>query len=284
MTSSKTAPSEIANSIQVGDYTLNYHDQGEGDVILLIHGSGPGVTSWANWRGVIPVLSQQARVIAPDMLGFGYTSCPADLKLDPETWVNSLVGLMDALSIERVSIVGNSFGGAIALAFAKAHPERVKQLVLMGAAGLSFPITDGLDKVWGYQPSLQAMRDLMEVFNYDHSIINDDLVSMRYQASIRDDVQTRFAQLFPEPRQQGVEMLALSEDDLRSLPHKTLLIHGRDDQVIPLETSERMVRLIADSQLHVFGQCGHWVQIEKTKEFTRLLVDFLIEQPVTKGV
>ncbi len=284
MTSSKTAPSEIANSIQVGDYTLNYHDQGEGDVILLIHGSGPGVTSWANWRGVIPVLSQQARVIAPDMLGFGYTSCPADLKLDPETWVNSLVGLMDALSIERVSIVGNSFGGAIALAFAKAHPERVKQLVLMGAAGLSFPITDGLDKVWGYQPSLQAMRDLMEVFNYDHSIINDDLVSMRYQASIRDDVQTRFAQLFPEPRQQGVEMLALSEDDLRSLPHKTLLIHGRDDQVIPLETSERMVRLIADSQLHVFGQCGHWVQIEKAKEFTRLLVDFLIEQPVTKGV
>ena len=278
MTSSKTAPSEIANSIQVGDYTLNYHDQGEGDVILLIHGSGPGVTSWANWRGVIPVLSQQARVIAPDMLGFGYTSCPADLKLDPETWVNSLVGLMDALNIERVSIVGNSFGGAIALAFAKAYPERVKQLVLMGAAGLSFPITDGLDKVWGYQPSLQAMRDLMEVLNYDHSIINDDLVSMRYQASIRDDVQTRFEQLFPEPRQQGVEMLALKEDDLRALPHSTLLIHGRDDQVIPLELSERVLRLIPRSQLHVFGQCGHWVQIEKANEFIRLLVDFLIEK------
>ncbi|MDY0248603.1 MAG: alpha/beta hydrolase [Pseudomonas sp.] len=283
MSSSTTASLEIANSIKVGDYTLNYHDQGEGDVILLIHGSGPGVTSWANWRGVIPVLSQQARVIAPDMLGFGYTSCPAGLKLDPDIWVSSLVGLMDALKIERVSIVGNSFGGAIALAFAKAYPDRVKRLVLMGSAGLSFPITDGLDKVWGYQPSLQAMRDLMEVFNYDHSIINDDLVSMRYQASIRDDVQTRFAQLFPEPRQKGVEMLALTDDDLRALPHKTLLIHGRDDQVIPLESSERMLRLIADSQLHVFGQCGHWVQIEKAKEFTRLLVDFLIEQPATTG-
>lgn len=273
-----TPPSEIANRLVVGDYTINYHDQGEGDVILLIHGSGPGVTSWANWRGVIPVLSKQARVIAPDMLGFGYTSCPADLKLDPATWVDSLVGLLDGLEIEQVSIVGNSFGGAIALAFANAYPNRVNKLVLMGAAGLSFPITEGLDKVWGYQPSVQAMRDLMEVFNYDHSIINDDLVQMRYEASIRDDVQTRFEQLFPEPRQQGVEMLALKEDDLRALPHSTLLIHGRDDQVIPLELSERVLRLIPRSQLHVFGQCGHWVQIEKANEFIRLLVGFLIEK------
>lgn len=283
MTLSTNAPSEIANNIKIGDYSLNYHDQGQGDAILLIHGSGPGVTSWANWRGVIPELSKHARVIAPDMLGFGYTSCPEHLKLDTTTWVHSLVSLLDALKIERVSIVGNSFGGAIALAFAKAHPARVNRLVLMGSAGLSFPITDGLNKVWGYQPSLQAMRDLMEVFNFDHSIITDDLVNMRYQASIRDDVQTRFAALFPEPRQQGVEMLALREDDLRALPHKTLLIHGRDDQVIPLESSERMVRLIADSQLHVFGQCGHWVQIEKAKEFTRLLVDFLLKQATTAG-
>ncbi len=277
------ASPEIANSLRIGECTLNYHDQGEGDAVLLIHGSGPGVTAWANWRGVIPTLSQRARVIAPDMLGFGYTSCPGDWKLDPDTWVQSLVGLLDALDIPCVSIVGNSFGGAIALAFAKAHPKRVRRLVLMGAAGLPFPITEGLDKVWGYQPSLQAMRELMEVFAYDHGLINDDLVRMRYEASIRDDVQTRFAQLFPAPRQQGVEMLALAEADLRSLPHETLLIHGRDDKVIPLEVSERMLRLIPHSQMHVFGECGHWVQIERAAAFTRLLVDFLIEQPAAKG-
>jgi 2-hydroxymuconate-semialdehyde hydrolase len=282
MTAQAPSP-EIANRIQLGDCTLNYHDQGEGEVILLIHGSGPGVTAWANWRGVIPTLSQQARIIAPDMLGFGYSSCPAEWKLDPATWVQSLVGLLDGLNIERVSIVGNSFGGAIALAFAKAYPMRVQRLVLMGAAGLSFPITDGLNKVWGYEPSLPAMRGLMEVFAYDHGLINDDLVAMRYQASIRDDVQTRFAQLFPAPRQQGVEMLALAEDDLRALSHQTLLIHGRDDLVIPLELSERMLRLIPHSQMHVFGECGHWVQIEKAQAFTRLLVDFLIEQPATTG-
>ncbi|MCQ4324245.1 2-hydroxy-6-oxo-2,4-heptadienoate hydrolase [Stutzerimonas stutzeri] len=278
-----TASPEIANSLRIGECTLNYHDQGQGDAILLIHGSGPGVTAWANWRGVIPALSRNARVIAPDMLGFGYTTCPGDWKLDPTAWVRSLVGLLDALDVPQVSIVGNSFGGAIALAFAKAYPQRVRRLVLMGAAGLPFPITEGLEKVWGYQPSLQAMRELMEVFAYDHGLINDDLVRMRYEASIRDDVQTRFAQLFPAPRQQGVEMLALAEDALRALPHETLLVHGRDDKVIPLEVSERMLRLIPHAQLHVFGECGHWVQIEKAPAFVRLLTDFLIDPPSCNG-
>ncbi|MFC5697135.1 alpha/beta fold hydrolase [Pseudomonas sp. GCM10022186] len=279
-----TTSPEISNSLQIGECTLNYHDQGEGDVILLIHGSGPGVTAWANWRGVIPVLSRRARIIAPDMLGFGYTSCPAEWQLTPALWVDSLVKLLDTLDIDQVSMVGNSFGGAIALAFARAHPTRVKRLVLMGAAGLSFPITEGLEKVWGYQPSLQAMRELMEVFAYDHGLINDDLVRMRYEASIRDDVQARFSQLFPAPRQQGVEMLAMTEEALRGLEHPTLLIHGRDDRVIPLEVSERMLRLIPHAQLHVFGECGHWVQIERAQAFAGLLMDFFdLEQQETRA-
>ena len=269
------ASPEVANSLQVGDCTINYHDRGQGEPILLIHGSGPGVTAWANWRGVIPALAERARVIAPDMLGFGYTRCPMDRPLDPQAWVAQLVGLLDALDIPRVAVVGNSFGGAIALAFALRHPERVSRLVLMGSAGLSFPLTEGLDKVWGYQPSLEAMRELMQVFAWDHGIITDDLVRMRYEASIRDDVQSRFAQLFPAPRQQGIEMLAVDEAALRQLPQPTLIIHGRDDQVIPLEASERLIRLIPHAQLHVFGECGHWVQIEKAADFTRLLIDFL---------
>ncbi|MBB5510289.1 alpha/beta fold hydrolase [Paraburkholderia atlantica] len=275
-----SASPEIANQIELNGYTLNYHDQGQGDVILLIHGSGPGVTAWANWRGIIPTLSQKARVVAPDMLGFGYTKCPSDLKLHPAAWVKSLIDLLDALNIDKVSVVGNSFGGAIALALATDHPERVNRLVLMGAAGISAPISAGLEKVWGYEPSLEAMRGLMEVFAYDHSIINDDLVRMRYEASIRADVQARFSRLFPAPRQQGVEMLAQPESKLKSIGHKTLLIHGRDDQVIPVEWSERMVRLIPHADLHVFGECGHWVQIEKAQAFTKLVVDFLVDSAI----
>ncbi|MFX1767078.1 alpha/beta fold hydrolase [Paraburkholderia sp. A1RI-2L] len=272
------ATPEIANSVTLGDFTLNYHDLGEGagDPILLIHGSGPGVTAWANWRGIIPVLSQKARVIAPDMLGFGYTQCPDHLKLTPAVWVESLIALLDALKIKRVSVVGNSFGGAIALALATSHPGRVNRLVLMGAAGINAPISEGLEKVWGYTPGLEAMKGLMEVFAYDHSIITDDLVRMRYEASIRADVQERFARLFPAPRQQGVEMLALAESDLLAITHKTLLIHGLNDQVIPVEWSRRMKTLLPNSTLQEFDQCGHWVQIEKAAMFTLAVSDFLL--------
>ena len=272
------ASPEIANSLTLGDVTLNYHDVGEGagDPILLIHGSGPGVTAWANWRGIIPVLSQKARVIAPDMLGFGYTQCPEQFKLTPAVWVESLIALLDALEIEKVSVVGNSFGGAIALALAKAYPERVNRLVLMGAAGIDAPISEGLEKVWGYTPSLDAMKGLMEVFAYDHSIITDDLVRMRYEASIRADVQERFARLFPAPRQRGVEMLALAESDLAAITHKTLLIHGLNDQVIPVEWSRRMKTLLPNATLQEFDECGHWVQIEKAAMFTLAVSGFLL--------
>jgi 2-hydroxymuconate-semialdehyde hydrolase len=211
------------------------------------------------------------------MLGFGYSQCPSTLTLDPDVWVAQLIGLLDALDLPAVSVVGNSFGGAIALALAHRYPERVKRLVLMGAVGLSFPISEGLEKVWGYQPSIESMRELMGVFAYNRSLVTDDLVRMRYEASVRDDVQARFARLFPAPRQAGVEMLALPESALRELPHDTLIIHGRDDLVIPLEVSERMLRLIPHAQMHVFGECGHWVQIERAEEFTRLLSDFLCE-------
>ena len=66
-----SANPEIAKSIQTGSFATNYHDQGKGHPVLLLHGSGPGVTAWANWRLVIPVLAERVRVIAPDMVGFG---------------------------------------------------------------------------------------------------------------------------------------------------------------------------------------------------------------------
>src|SRR5699024_368341 len=131
-----------------------------GDPVLLIHGSGPGVSAYANWRAVLPELAKNHRVIAPDILGFGYTERPEGVTYDMATWTEHLVGLMDALGIEQAAVVGNSFGGALALNLATHHPGRVSKLVLMGAVGVPFEITEGLDKVWGFEPSLANMVDL----------------------------------------------------------------------------------------------------------------------------
>ncbi|HLV78562.1 MAG TPA: alpha/beta hydrolase [Marinobacter sp.] len=268
---------ELGREILAAGYRTNVHDRGEGFPLMMIHGSGPGVTAWANWRLVIPELAKKRRVVAPDMLGFGYSERPADQIYNRERWVAHTIGVMDELGLEQVDLVGNSFGGGLALALAIEYPQRVRRLVLMGSVGVSFPITKGLDEVWGYQPSLEAMRRLMDVFAYDKSLLTDELAEMRYQASIRPGFHESFAAMFPAPRQRWVDSLASSDEAIRALPHETLILHGREDEVIPLATSLRLAELIDRAQLHVFGRCGHWTQIEHASRFAKLVSDFLDE-------
>jgi len=268
---------EIGLRARTGDFETNYHDEGQGEPVMLIHGSGPGVTAWANWRLVIPELGSQSRVLAPDMVGFGYTEVPEGIDYGMECWVKQSLDFLDVLGLDQVNLVGNSFGGALALALTSQHPERVKRLVLMGSVGVPFEITPALDDVWGYEPSIEAMRQVVSTFAFDKGLVNDDLIQMRYEASTRSGVQEAYAAMFPAPRQRWVDAMVTSEEAIRSITHETLIVHGRDDQVIPLETSLKLHHLIEQSQLHVFGQCGHWTQIEHNARFCRLVNEFLRE-------
>jgi 2-hydroxymuconate-semialdehyde hydrolase len=260
-----------------GGINTNYHDQGSGPAVLLIHGSGPGVTAWANWRLTIPELAKRFRVIAPDMMGFGYTERPQEIQYDMDIWVNHALSLLDALGIDSAHVVGNSFGGGLALALAIRAPRRVNRLVLMGSAGVRFDLTEGLDKAWGYTPSIENMRELLDIFAYDRTLVTDDLARLRYEASIRPGYQEAFASMFPAPRQRGVDALASDESDIRTISKETLIIHGREDRVIPLSSTYRLFELIDRAQLHVFGHCGHWTQIEHAARFNRLVSDFFAE-------
>ena len=272
-----SANPEIARSVQAADIATNYHDVGEGFPALFIHGSGPGVSAWANWRLVMPALSERLRVIAPDMAGFGFSERPAGIQYDLDTWVAQAIGLLDALGLEQADVVGNSFGGALALAMAIRHPQRVRRLVLMGSVGVPFDITEGLDAVWGYTPSFENMRRIMDYFAWNRSLVNDELAELRYRASIRPGFQESFGAMFPAPRQRWVDALASREEDIRALPHETLIVHGRDDRVIPLVTSLTLAEWIDRAQLHVYGRCGHWTQIEHAARFAKLVGDFLTE-------
>ena len=269
---------EIGSMLDVAGIPTNVHDTREdpgGGTVLLIHGSGPGVSAWANWRLTIPALSERFRVVAPDIVGFGYTERVVD-SYDLDTWTTHVIGVLDALGIDRAHVVGNSFGGSLALALAIQSPERVRRLGLMGAVGLPFPLTPGLDAVWGYEPSVAAMADLLRIFTATPSPSIDDLAELRYQASIRPGVHEAYAAMFPAPRQRWVDALAHADEDISSIQSPTMIFHGREDRVIPLDTSLHLLRLIPDAQLHVFGNCGHWTQIEHAEEFNRLLCDFLL--------
>ena len=272
---------EIGQSIVTGGFRTNVHDVGSGAPVLLIHGSGPGVSAWANWRLLLPVLAQTRRVIAPDMRGFGFTERPAN-PADSSTysmaaWVQQAVDLLDAMKIAQADLVGNSFGGALALALAIAHPQRVRRLVLMGSVGVPFEITPGLDAVWGYTPSITTMRGLLDIFAYNPALATDELAQLRYQASIQPGFQEAFAAMFSAPRQRWVDAMVSPQAAIRALPHPTLVVHGREDRVIPLANSLTLASWIVRAQLHVFGQCGHWTQIEHAARFAQLVDNFLAE-------
>lgn len=268
---------EIAKSIKTGDFNTNYHDMGEGFPLLLAHGSGPGVSAWANWRLVMPTLAKERRVLAPDFVGFGYTDRPEGLALNMKTWVKQLVDFIDALGIEQVDIVGNSFGGGLAINMALDYPDRIRKIVLMGSMGVDFPITKGLDDVWGYEPSVENMKHMIGTFVYDSARATDDLAKMRYEASIEPGFQESFSSMFPAPRQRWVESMARKDEEIKTIDKPTLIVHGREDQVIPVENSYRLINLIDNSQLHIFGHCGHWTQIEHSDEFAQIVNVFLNE-------
>jgi len=272
---------EIGKYIQAGGVQTNYHEYGSGgEPVILIHGSGPGVSAWSNWRLALPYLGERLHAFAYDQLGFGYSELPEKNVYSLEGWTHHLFSFMDAVGVEQAHLVGNSMGASVALAAAVTHPERVKKLVLMGPMGVRFPIVEGegLDAVWGYTPSVENMKRLIDIFAYDRKLVTDALAEQRYRASIRPGMQEAFSSMFPAPRQRGVDALAAYEDRLSSVQHQALIFHGREDRVIPLSTSQKLLNILPNAQLHIFGHCGHWTQTEHAAAFNRLVRDFLTEE------
>lgn len=259
-----------------------YIEAGEGPPLLLLHGSGPGVSALANWRGAMQSeLTSRYRLIGPDVIGFGKTSAPEGTPFGHTTRVKQLVGFMDAMGLGKVGLVGNSMGGALALGLAHHHPDRIERMVLMGTVGISFPITPALDEVWGYEPSIPAMEVVIRHLAHDQSLVSDDLVKMRYEASLVPGVQERYAAAFAAPRQRHLDDMALSEQEIAAIKTPTLLIHGIHDHIVPLEqTSLRIARLMPDADLLVFGRVGHWTQIERADDFQRVVGTFFETMPV----
>lgn len=269
---------ELGRSLHTCGYDTNYHDVGDGTPVLLLHGSGAGVSAWANWRGLIPVLSQNFRVIAPDLVGFGYTDTPDSLQFSIfDTWIDQVLALLDGLGIEKTHVVGNSFGGGLALHIATRHPDRLDRIALMGPGGVAMPLSDELDQLWGYTPSVANMKNVMDIMAHDRSLVTDELAELRYRATIRPGAQEVFERVFPPPRQRWLDAQIVPDEALAGIEHEVLILHGREDRVVPVQASQHMFEQIPNAQLHLFGHCGHWTQIEHAARFQYLVAQFLLE-------
>ena len=275
MTSTVAGIALEPRTIDAGGIETSYLEAGAGEPVVMLHGSGPGVSATANWQHNIGTLSQRFRVLAPDIVGFGGTERPDDVVYSLRAWTDHIWAFLDAHGIEKTAIVGNSLGGRIALQMATDSPDRIAKMVLMGAPGVGMTLTDGLAALRAYEPSHDAMRDLLRnYFAVDPAMITDELVAIRYEASIADGAYEAYRAMFLDPRHAGSE-LGITEDEVRAIATPALLVHGREDKVVPVHVSVTMLGLLPNADLHVFSACGHWTQIERADEFSALVSDYL---------
>lgn len=275
MTSTVAGIAFEPKTIDAGGIETSYLEAGSGETVLMLHGSGPGVSALANWQHNIPTLAQRFHVLAPDIVGFGTTERPEDIVYSLRTWTDHVWAFMDARGMENARVIGNSLGGRIALQMATDQPDRIAKMVLMGTPGVGMTPTEGLAALRAYEPSHDAMRELLRnYFAVDPAMITDELVQIRYEASIADGAYEAYRAMFFDPRHAGSE-LGITEDEVRAIATPTLLIHGREDKVVALQVSVAMLGLLPNADLHVFSACGHWTQIERADEFSAVVSDYL---------
>ncbi|MNQ37165.1 2-hydroxy-6-oxononadienedioate/2-hydroxy-6-oxononatrienedioate hydrolase [compost metagenome] len=269
--------------IQDGELDLNihYNDCGEGaETVVMLHGSGPGASGWANFnRNIEPLVAAGFRVILMDCPGWSKSDSIVCTGSRSDLNARVLKGLVDALELDRVHILGNSMGGHSAVAFALANPERVGKLVLMGGGtGGASPFTpmptEGIKLLQGLyrEPTIENLKKMMNVFVYDTSDLTEELFQARLDNMLnrRDHLENFVKSLAANPKQFPDFSPRLAE-----IKAQTLVIWGSNDRFVPMDTGLRLLAGLPNAELHVFNRCGHWAQWEHADKFNRMVLDFL---------
>lgn len=264
---------------------LHYHEAGADhtETLVLLHGGGPGASAMSNFGRNIPVLAKSFRVLAVDLPGYGESDKPTEHAQYFTFAAEALLGLLDSLGVEKAHILGNSLGGGVAVRFALNNPKRAGRLVLMGPGGLSLNVfsadpTEGVRKLSAFarDPSRERIEEFLRIMVFDQSLVTDELIDERFAAASRPESLRAMAALGKSFTGPDFEQGMLWRDAYK-LRQRVLLVWGREDRVNPLDGALIALKLIPRAQLHVFGGCGHWAQLEKFDEFNRLAADFLVE-------
>lgn len=277
-TLSEASTSKFAKTGAVSNgIRIHYNEAGTGDPVIFLHGSGPGASSWSNFaRNVGPVAAKH-RALLMDQPGYGKTDTVVIPQTEPRSVVNAraVIGLMDALGLKKASMVGNSMGGATALNAALDFPDRVDKLILMGSgSGATSVFTPGptegikqLNHTFDH-PSVEEFRKLINIMLYDGSQVSDEILKQRYDTTVANPAHIE-ARAKSSTMQRDITAL------LPKITHKTLIIHGLNDRVVPFENSLRLIAGLPNARLLVLQHCGHWAQFEHADVFNRAVLDFL---------
>lgn len=278
-------PAEITTTrVPTGEYDLHVSTAGDPSkpALLFLHGSGPGVTGLSNWERLIQDLGDRYYCVAPDVLGFGDSDHPnpppRGMVAFTELRVAAIWGMLDKLGVDKVTLVGNSYGGQMSLAMTLERPERVEKVILMGSGGMpGLQPLPGLGKLITFydDPTEAAMAELLSLFVYDTSAFGDrlqEIAAIRVPRANRPEVRRSHEATFDfsaGPR------VGWSPEELAKIEHDVLVIAAREDKIVPVDSSLYLSRHIPNARLHIVPKCGHWSQIEYPELFARMVDGFV---------
>jgi len=269
---------QTSRYVQAGPIKVHYNDIGEGEPLIFCEGQGPGTSAWVVYHRVVPILSQHFRCLLLDQPGYG-KSDTVTVKGESRSsmYARTMCDFMDALGIEKATPVDMSFGGETALVFGVENPHRVNKIVLhasgmAGATLFGHMPTEGMKAMNDAfaNPTLATMRKMMNAFLYNGATYSDEdlMLQQRLDAWLAR----------PEQDKARKESDAVRRDltnDLNKIKVPVLQLRGRNDLVSSLEGSMRLLNYLEDSRLVIFNRCGHWAPIERPREFSRLVIDFV---------
>ena len=269
---------------------LRYHEAGDGPPLLLLHGSGPGVTGWRNFRGNLGVFAEHFRTFVLEFPGFGVSD---DFGGHPMlTAGDAVLRFLDGLGLDEVAMLGNSMGGIVATQFAIAHPDRVGKLITIGGIGrnlFSPGPGEGINLLMEFtdDPTRERLIAWLHSMVFDPAMVTEELIEERWTQATDPETLASARKMYSKAAFEAGARAALESDaapywaQLHKVKAQTLLTWGRDDRVSPLDMAIIPMRSIPRAELHVFPNCGHWAMIEQKTAFESAVLAFLLRKDGT---
>ncbi|MBT3798892.1 MAG: alpha/beta hydrolase [Porticoccaceae bacterium] len=284
-------PAPEGRYVQAGSNSYYLIEMGAGDPVFLLHGGGPGCTSWSDFGLVAPMFAENRRCLMPDLLQYGKSD---KSRIEGPMWdhhARSMAELMDALEIERADFVCNSWGGTIALCFVATYPQRARSLTVTGSMPVFYgplaPLPEGgrrgrnaRDLYYGGQgPSKEKMRALIARLEwYNPGLLPDETVAMRYLQSL-DAEEMRLAASSDSPRGDWQDLT----EELGKVQCPTLFCWGLQDDFLTPDYPLMLTRMVQRGQLHVLDASSHHLQEERPEHYFHIVRSFL-DQPEPEDI
>lgn len=276
----------VANGVRT-----HYSEAGEnGENLIALHGGGAGSSGSSGMGPVLPLLGESFRVLAPDSIGgFGLTDVAAPTPYGLISRAQHLADFVDALAVDRFSIIGNSQGAWSGVYYAMLHPDRVKKLVIVssltiaGSMGIKQEPNQAMKALMGYDGTRESMKSLLEAIVIDRSRITDKLIDERQAAATRPGAFDAFRRMAA-----GIDfvksdpVLKLQTEWQRALPAlteriPTLILWGSSDTFAVPETGAALANMLPAARIEWVSGAGHQVQTDAPQESARIIEDFLHE-------